>query len=154
AERAAAASVDGADGRRNLGNRGGLHSRRRSGARRGRRACAEGGAAKPEWRSDSRFCARVCGDCEDCERRSYERVKGRLTGRKVHRMAIPNLVIVKNKEGRTSAPEAGLKRRVLAYNEKLFLAEHEMEKGWAGTVHSHPHEQIVYVVHGHLRVKC
>jgi len=44
-------------------------------------------------------------------------------------MAIPNQVIVKHKEGKVSVPESGLKRRVLAYNEKLFLAEREMEKG-------------------------
>jgi|SRR5215813_6646140 len=67
-------------------------------------------------------------------------------------MAIPNQVIVKHKEGKVSVPESGSKRRVLAYNEKLFLAEREMEKGWVGTLHSHPHDQIVYVVHGHLRV--
>ena len=66
--------------------------------------------------------------------------------------AIPDLVVVKHEEGKTTEPEAGLKRRVLAYNEKLFLAEHEMVKGWVGAVHSHPHDQIVYVVHGHLRV--
>ena len=67
---------------------------------------------------------------------------------------IPDLVVVKHQEGKTSEPEAGRKRRVLAYNEKLFLAEHEMVKGWAGTVHSHLHDQIVYVVHGHLKVTC
>ena len=67
---------------------------------------------------------------------------------------IPDLVVVKHQEGKTSEPEEGLKRRVLAYNEKLFLAEHEMVKGWVGTVHSHPHDQIVYVVHGHLKVTC
>jgi len=66
--------------------------------------------------------------------------------------AIPDLVVVQHKDGKASEPEAGLKRRVLAYNEKLFLAEHEMVKGWVGAVHSHPHDQIVYVVHGHLRV--
>lgn len=69
-------------------------------------------------------------------------------------MAIPNLVVVNHKEGKVSEPEAGLKRRVLAYNEKLFLAEHEMVKGWAGTLHKHPHDQIVYVVRGHLCVSC
>jgi len=53
-----------------------------------------------------------------------------------------------------SEPEPGLKRRVLAYNEKLFLAEHEMTKGWVGTMHSHPHDQIVYIVRGHLKVTC
>jgi unsaturated pyranuronate lyase len=65
---------------------------------------------------------------------------------------IPDVVVVKHQDGKTSEPEAGLKRRVLAYNDKLFLAEHEMAKGWVGTVHSHPHDQIVYVVHGHLTV--
>ena len=68
--------------------------------------------------------------------------------------AIPDLVVVKHREGKTSEPEPSLKRRVLAYNEKLFLAEHEMAKGWAGSVHSHPHDQIVYVVHGHLKISC
>ena len=66
----------------------------------------------------------------------------------------PDLVVVAHERGKESTPESGLKRRVLAYNEKLFLAEHEMVKGWVGTVHSHPHDQIVYVVHGHIRVKC
>jgi len=66
----------------------------------------------------------------------------------------PDLVVVSQSEGQVSEPERGLKRRVLAYNDKLFLAEHEMVKGWVGTVHSHPHDQVVYVVHGHLRVTC
>jgi quercetin dioxygenase-like cupin family protein len=67
---------------------------------------------------------------------------------------IPDLVIVRHKDGALSEPEAGLKRRVLAYNEKLFLAEHEMMKGWVGSMHSHRHDQIVYVVRGHLKVRC
>ena len=50
-------------------------------------------------------------------------------------------------------PEPGLTRIVGAHNEKLFLAEHRMEKGWTGAAHSHPHEQIAYVVSGHLRVR-
>lgn len=69
-------------------------------------------------------------------------------------MSFPDVVVVTHKEGKESTPEKGLSRRVLAYNEKLFLAEHEMVKGWAGKVHSHPHDQIVYVVHGHLKVTC
>ena len=68
--------------------------------------------------------------------------------------AFPDLVVVPHENGKESEPERGLKRRVLAYNEKLFLAEHAMEKGWAGAMHSHPHDQIVYVVHGHLRISC
>jgi quercetin dioxygenase-like cupin family protein len=71
-----------------------------------------------------------------------------------HTKAIPDLVVVPHRDGKESEPEKGLKRRVLAYNDKLFLAEHEMEKGWVGTMHSHPHDQVVYVVHGHLKVKA
>lgn len=66
----------------------------------------------------------------------------------------PDLVVVRSVDAKESAPEPGLQRKVLAYNDKLFLAEHRMEKGWKGALHSHPHEQIVYVVRGHLRVTC
>lgn len=66
----------------------------------------------------------------------------------------PDLVIVRNCDARASTPEPGLARKVLAYNDKLFLAEHRMDKGWVGAVHSHPHEQVVYVVRGHLRITC
>ena len=72
----------------------------------------------------------------------------------VQAKTFPGFVVVTHEEGKQSAPENGLKRRVLAYNDKLFLAEHEMVKGWVGIVHSHPHEQIVYVVRGHLKITC
>jgi quercetin dioxygenase-like cupin family protein len=66
----------------------------------------------------------------------------------------PDLVFVPYGTAPESAPEPGLTRKIMAFNEKLFLAEHHMVKGWVGTVHSHPHEQIVYIVRGHLNVKC
>jgi quercetin dioxygenase-like cupin family protein len=65
-----------------------------------------------------------------------------------------DVVVVTSSQTARSAPEPGLTRLVGAYNEKLFLAEHRMEKGWVGAAHSHPHEQIVYVISGHLRVSC
>jgi len=64
------------------------------------------------------------------------------------------VVVVTSAEARRSVPEPGLTRLVGAYNDKLFLVEHYMEKGWAGAAHSHPHEQIVYVISGHLTVNC
>lgn len=51
-------------------------------------------------------------------------------------------------------PEPGLTRRVLAASPSLMLVEHRMEAGWVGTLHSHPHEQLVYVISGHLTVRC
>jgi quercetin dioxygenase-like cupin family protein len=66
----------------------------------------------------------------------------------------PDLVVVKREAAQESKPEPGLTRKVMAYNDKLFLAEHQMVRGWAGSVHSHPHDQIVYVVRGRLKVAC
>ena len=66
----------------------------------------------------------------------------------------PDLIVTSHEEGKESHPEPGLTRRVLAYNDKLFLAEHQMVKGWAGAMHRHPHDQVVYIVRGHLIVSC
>jgi quercetin dioxygenase-like cupin family protein len=65
-----------------------------------------------------------------------------------------DLVVVLHADGKQSDPESGLKRRVLAYNDKLFVAEHVMVQGWVGKVHSHPHDQAVYIVKGHLQIVC
>jgi len=50
--------------------------------------------------------------------------------------------------------EPGLARRVLAHNANLMLVEHRMATGWAGARHSHPHDQMVYVIFGRLRFCC
>lgn len=68
--------------------------------------------------------------------------------------ATPDFVVVGSNSRPESVPEPGLARKMLAYNDKLSLVEHRMQKGWVGSVHSHPHEQIVYVVRGHLKVTC
>ncbi len=49
-----------------------------------------------------------------------------------------------------TAPEPGLQRQVMSWTPSLMLVRHTMEKGWVGAKHSHPHEQLVYVVKGHL----
>jgi len=67
-------------------------------------------------------------------------------------MTTPDVVSVVGSTTAPTCPEPGLTRRVGANNDKLFLAEHRMEKGWIGAAHSHPHDQVVYVVGGHLRV--
>ena len=67
---------------------------------------------------------------------------------------VPKVPVVKLGAIKETNPEPGLVRRIGAYNEKLFLAEHKMEKGWVGAAHSHPHEQLVYVISGHLQVSC
>jgi quercetin dioxygenase-like cupin family protein len=64
----------------------------------------------------------------------------------------PDVAWVVGASVRSSCPEPGLTRRVGAHNDKLFVVEHRMEGEWVGAAHSHPHEQVVYVVSGRLRV--
>jgi quercetin dioxygenase-like cupin family protein len=42
----------------------------------------------------------------------------------------------------------GIKRKVLANHENLMMVELYFEKGAVGEIHSHPHEQITYVLEG------
>lgn len=42
----------------------------------------------------------------------------------------------------------GVVRRVLAYSDDLMCVENTFEKGAVGSLHSHPHTQITYVVEG------
>jgi quercetin dioxygenase-like cupin family protein len=53
-----------------------------------------------------------------------------------------------------SEPEPGMKRHVLAYNQKMMLVRHQFQKGWKGAPHSHPHDQLVYVVTGKILFEC
>jgi quercetin dioxygenase-like cupin family protein len=66
-------------------------------------------------------------------------------------MTAEGITLIERRERAASSPEAGLLRQVLAYSDGLMLVRHEMQKGWVGAKHSHPHEQLVYVISGHIR---
>jgi len=59
--------------------------------------------------------------------------------------------VTKSKNEGMSTPEPGLRRQVMSYSPAMMLVRHTMTKGWVGARHSHPHEQMVYVVRGRLR---
>lgn len=42
----------------------------------------------------------------------------------------------------------GVKRKILAYTDELMIVENTFEKGAIGSLHSHPHTQITYVLEG------
>ena len=50
-----------------------------------------------------------------------------------------------------STPEPGLRRQVMTHTDNLMLVRHRMEKGWVGARHSHPHEQMVYILSGSIQ---
>ena len=64
----------------------------------------------------------------------------------------PDLVKVRDADVTPREAFPNLTRRILAYNEKLMIVEHVMEKGSVFPRHLHPHEQLAYLVSGHIRV--
>ncbi|HPE92195.1 MULTISPECIES: cupin domain-containing protein [unclassified Sphaerochaeta] len=42
----------------------------------------------------------------------------------------------------------GVSRKILAYNETMMQVEVMFEKGGIGSVHTHPHTQVTYVLEG------
>ncbi len=64
-------------------------------------------------------------------------------------MAEP-IVVIQSNDVEMTVPEAGLRRQVMSFSPQMMLVRHRMEKGWVGVKHSHPHEQMVYVVSGRL----
>lgn len=59
--------------------------------------------------------------------------------------------VIKSEAHGMSSPESGLKRQVMSFSPAMMLVRHTMEKGWVGGKHSHPHEQLVYIVKGVIR---
>lgn len=58
---------------------------------------------------------------------------------------------IKLAETAITFPEDGLSRQVLSFTTGMMLVRHQMHPGWKGARHSHPHEQMVYVIRGRLR---
>jgi quercetin dioxygenase-like cupin family protein len=64
-----------------------------------------------------------------------------------------SIEIIPSQDDKMSQPEPGLRRQIMSYSPGMMLVRHRMEKGWAGAKHSHPHEQLVYIVSGHLSLR-
>ena len=42
----------------------------------------------------------------------------------------------------------GVERKILAYTDELMIVENHFKQGSVGSLHSHPHTQITYVLEG------
>ncbi|WP_316735959.1 cupin domain-containing protein [Pedobacter aquatilis] len=47
---------------------------------------------------------------------------------------------------------AGVKRKIMAYDDNLMLVKVHFDKGAVGTIHDHPHLQLSYVAKGSFEV--
>jgi quercetin dioxygenase-like cupin family protein len=62
------------------------------------------------------------------------------------------LILPNDSSARITAPEPGLERQILVHTPAMMLVRHRMQKGWCGAAHSHPHEQMVYVISGSIEI--
>lgn len=45
----------------------------------------------------------------------------------------------------------GIRRKIMAYSDQVMSVEVHFEKGAVGALHSHPHEQMTYVLEGEFK---
>ncbi|MEZ8993931.1 cupin domain-containing protein [Vibrio sp. 10N.222.54.A1] len=57
-------------------------------------------------------------------------------------------MFVFNKDVQLENLGEGVSRKVLAHNDNMMSVEVHFEKGAIGAMHSHPHEQLTYVLSG------
>jgi quercetin dioxygenase-like cupin family protein len=57
-------------------------------------------------------------------------------------------MFVKSKDAQSVKLDGSTSRKILARGGSLMTVEVEFEKGGVGELHSHPHEQISYVIQG------
>jgi quercetin dioxygenase-like cupin family protein len=60
--------------------------------------------------------------------------------------------VIASEDGGMTHPEPGLRRQVMSTSDRLMLVRHRMDAGWVGAAHSHPHEQVIYVVRGEVHL--
>ena len=70
------------------------------------------------------------------------RQRGTLMG------AVKDRIWMKAEEANSEEVSPGVVRRIRSYTDELMVAENMFRKGAVGSVHSHPHTQITYVVSG------
>ena len=62
-------------------------------------------------------------------------------------------LFIADKDVEWEATAPGMKRKIMAYDDRLMLVRVEFEKGGVGTLHSHPHTQITHVERGAFEVE-
>jgi len=62
-------------------------------------------------------------------------------------------VFIENREIPWENVDKGMKRKIMAYDDKLMVVKVEFEKGGIGVLHQHYHSQITHVESGRFEVQ-
>jgi quercetin dioxygenase-like cupin family protein len=69
--------------------------------------------------------------------------------------AVPlEFAYAKSEAASPTVPEAGVVRKLGAFNQRFLVVENCLATNWVGKAHSHIHDQAAFVVSGHVRVTC
>jgi len=68
-------------------------------------------------------------------------------------MKTQTAVFIEDKDIAWEFPDAGIRRKVMAYNDQLMLVRVDFEQGAIGTLHKHYHSQISHVESGVFEVE-
>jgi len=63
------------------------------------------------------------------------------------------MAFIKNSDIPLETVAPGMTRKIMGYDQDLMLVVVNFEKGGIGTKHSHPHQQVSYVVSGAFEVE-
>ncbi len=62
-------------------------------------------------------------------------------------------VFIQNRDVSWEAMAPGMRRKIIAWDERVMMVKVEFEKGAVGTLHQHPHTQISHVESGIFEVE-
>ena len=62
-------------------------------------------------------------------------------------------VFIENEDVPWELPAPGIRRKIMAWDERVMMVKVEFEKGAVGTLHQHPHSQITHVESGIFEVE-
>ena len=62
-----------------------------------------------------------------------------------------NRIMLPHEEAAVQQASKGVVRRILAYSDDAMCVENTFETGAVGSLHSHPHTQVTYIVSGRYR---
>jgi len=62
-------------------------------------------------------------------------------------------IFIDNNDVPWEATAPGMKRKIMAWDERLMVVKVEFEKGAIGSLHQHPHSQISYIESGMFEIE-
>lgn len=68
-------------------------------------------------------------------------------------MEVQSKVFIEDNSTEWEHVENGVKRKIFGYDDKIMMVKVNFQKGSIGSVHSHPHSQVTYIISGKFELQ-